>query len=545
MLRRLNLSGLVIAGIGFFLTRFTVTLAIYDDPFAFYLAGVTPLAIGLGLAAFGVALAVADVEAELVRTTAVWCVTGFVTMLLLVVLTLVGSDPEAPLDLTDVRSQTYLSNFLIGGSVGGTLTGLYAARNRMQRRALEGQANRLEVLNRILRHEILNAVTAIRGYAEDRPADPDDAMAVISDRSETIRRAVDEVKYLTRHSSGATHADETVSVATCIDRAVETVSQRHPEVSIAVDDVPESLAVGANDRLERVVIELLENAIRHGGDSTPRLTVSSDSDTVAIRISDDGPGLPTEQRALLERGAIEEFDDPTTGFGLNVVRLLVESYGGHIETTSSSDGASVTVTLPRSDAVATQSTPSRTDLAHVRPAFPHLVVAFVAAALAGVAYGIASAGLGGSIAAIGVFYGIEDVLVGWLTHEFHSVVFGFMYVGLLSMIVGAGRDSVWTYAAVGVAWGITVWFVAASFVAPIWLRLLGVPASVPNFAVDILVNHLVWGLTLGLLTYGGYRYGLPFLDAVGRRIVPMRGRSDVDPEASISEGVVDGSQTRR
>jgi two-component system OmpR family sensor kinase len=53
MRSRLNYSGLVVAGLGFFLTRFTVTLALYENPVRFYLAGVVPLAIGLGLATFG------------------------------------------------------------------------------------------------------------------------------------------------------------------------------------------------------------------------------------------------------------------------------------------------------------------------------------------------------------------------------------------------------------------------------------------------------------------------------------------------------------
>ena len=140
--RRIHYSGFVVAGIGFFLTRFTVTLAIYESPLRFYLAGVVPLALGLGLAAFGVALAVADVEASLVRTTAVWCVVGFLTMLVLVVLTLLGSTGGMS-NVEAIRSRTYLSNFLIGGSVGGTLTGLYAARNRQQRSELQQQTNRL------------------------------------------------------------------------------------------------------------------------------------------------------------------------------------------------------------------------------------------------------------------------------------------------------------------------------------------------------------------------------------------------------------------
>ena len=78
--KRINHGGLVVAGLGFFLTRFTVTLTLYENTVQFYLAGVVPLALGLALATFGVALAVADVDRAMVRTTAVWCVIGFATM---------------------------------------------------------------------------------------------------------------------------------------------------------------------------------------------------------------------------------------------------------------------------------------------------------------------------------------------------------------------------------------------------------------------------------------------------------------------------------
>ena len=504
---RLNYSGFVIAGVGFFLTRFTVTLAIYDDPVRFYLAGVVPLALGLGLAAFGVALAVADVERALVRTTAAWCVAGAGAMLVLVVLTLLGS--TADMGMAAARSETYLANFLIGGSVGGTLTGLYAARPRRQRGELRQQANRLAVLNRKLRHEVLNALTAIRGYAtlEDRGSE---ATAVIERRSTDIEQTIEEVKYLTRSAGTERVATGPVDVAAVIESCVSRVREEYPEAEISVAVDPETPAVRANDRLDQVVGNLVENAVVHAGDeSAVEVSVEATATTVRISVRDEGPGLPESERALLEEGDIGSFDNPGTGFGLNVVRLLVEDYGGGVET-AVDDGSTVTVTLPRASPEPLQLQ-RRSDLAGVRPATPHLVVTLVAAVLAGVVYGAVSIALGGSVAGIGVFYGTADPVIGWLTHEFHSVVFGFVFVSLLSLAPERYRGEAGTYVGIGAAWGVALWFVAAGLVAPVWLRLLDIPASIPNLTWPLLASHLVWGLALGALTAVGFERVVPRL----------------------------------
>jgi two-component system OmpR family sensor kinase len=513
---QVNYSGLIIAGIGFFLTRFTVTLAIYDDPLRFYLAGVVPLALGLGLAAFGMALAVADVRVSLVRTTALWCVVGAGTMLVLVVLTLLGST-EGAVDFSAARSQTYLSNFLIGGSVGGTLTGLYAARNRQQRSALEQQANRLVTLNRILRHEVLNAVTAIRGWVKVDPNEHPQAMEVIDDRSNDIQQTIEEIKYLTRRTGGDGASRTPLSLRDTLTESVETVSERHPDASLSVESIPDDITVRANERLSQVFTQLLENAIVHGEDESPDIDVSTTPTSVTVSLSDDGPGLPENQQTLLETGDIEEFDDPTTGFGLNVVRLLVESSGGRIETTVD-DGTTIGITLSRAESDRAGGRPNRRELTGVRPLAPHLVVSFGAALIAGVPYGIVSEILGGSVAGIGVFYGTPDVVVGWLTHEFHSVVFGFVYVGLLSVALDRYQNSLRTYVAVGVVWCLVLWSFAAGVIAPVWLRLLGIPASIPNFSGRLLGSHLAWGLTLSVLTALGYHYVTPWLDRMETRL---------------------------
>jgi signal transduction histidine kinase len=515
---RINYSGLVIAGIGFFLTRFTVTLAIYEDPFRFYLAGVVPLVLGLGLAAFGVALTVADVDAALVRTTALWCVIGAVTMLVLVVLTLVGSRTDGMSNLGVARERAYLSNFLIGGSVGGTLTGLYAARNRQQQGELMRQADRLEVLNRFLRHEVLNAVAAIRGFTAIRDEDPRDADEVVNRHSDSIAETIEEVKYLTRTARTSEMRLSSTDVRACLDESIETVTEQYPGATITVTG-DEEVSVRATDRLERVFTHLLENAAAHAGteEAGIEVTIAEVSSTVRISIHDSGPGLPEEQQRLLETGDIDTFDDPGTGFGLNIVRFLVESFNGSIETAVDETGTTVTVVLPREEPIQTGLRPSPTDLAGFRPSLAHLVTTLVISIIAGIAYGLLAELQGGSISGIGVFYGVPDPVVGWITHEFHSIVFGFAFVGIASVVPDRYHDSVPVYLALGVAWGIALWIFAASVVAPAWMQLLGNSAPIPNFALDILVNHVVWGAVLGLLTVLGYRHVTSWFEQIRSR----------------------------
>ena len=518
---RVNYSGLVVAGIGFFLTRFTVTLSIYESPGRFFLAGVAPLALGLGLAAFGVGLAVADVETSFVRTTTLWCVVGFLTMLVLVVLTVLGSQAGGTASLTTARSQAYLSNFLIGGSVGGTLTGLYAARSSRQRDELQQQTNRLVTLNRLLRHEVLNAVTAIRGWANVDPTEHSDSMSVIDQRGADIQSTIEDVKYLTGEAGGSRLATTPTDLGTALADSIESVTGAYPDAEISTD-TPADVGVRANERLPYVFTQLLENAIVHGGDDAPGVDVTTTATTVSVSVSDEGGGLPATQQRLLETGDIAEFDNPRQGFGLNVVRLLVESYGGTIETAVDATGTTVTVVLPRDTTDDPDPGPAGAPLDGVRPALPHLVVSVVAALLAGVFYGVVSETLGGSVAAIGVFYGAASPAVGWLTHEFHSVVFGFVYIGLLSVAIERYSNSIGTYLTVAVLWSLTLWAVAAGVVAPVWLGLLGIPTSIPSLSGVQLLSHLVWAVSLAPITAWGYRSVVPWLT----RLEPRSGTAN-------------------
>lgn len=506
MVGRFNYAGLVIAVVGFVLTRFTVSLALYEDPVRFYVAGVIPLVLGLGLAGFGVALVVADLDPEYVRITALWCVVGMGTMAVFVAMTIVGSRGGVP-GFGTLREQLFLSNFLIGGSIGGTLTGLYAARTRRQRLQLEQQANRLEALNRILRHEVLNAITVIKGHADLDGNTHPGSSGIIREYADVISQTIDTVRYLAAGAGSGVSPTSRVDLVAHLQASIETVQSEHPGVDIDAA-LPDELAVVANSRLELVFTHLLENAVIHTGSDAASIEVSvaTTPTSVAVSIADSGPGLPSAQQRLLAAGELTEFDDPRDGYGLNIVRLLVESFDGALTTDVSEAGTTVSVSLRRPEASGSGLEPTESGLVGLRLDRVRLLVVLVASVVAAVSYGAVSAHFGGSVAGIGVFYGLPNPVVGWITHIFHSVVFGLMYAGLLTRLPPRYHTSLTVYTGLAILWGLALWIGAASIIAPLWLNLLGITVPLPNPTVRFLFTHLAWGVTLGPLTALGYRY---------------------------------------
>lgn len=102
--------------------------------------------------------------------------------------------------------------------------------------------------------------------------------------------------------------------------------------------------------------------------------------------------------------------------------------------------------------------------------------------------------------AIPALYGTEGSLVGWVAHLAHSAVFGVLFAAIVRY-GGLGRyaDDIGSSTALGVAYGILVWVVAASVVMPLWLDAMGMAAAVPTFDVMSLGTHVVYGAVLGAL----------------------------------------------
>jgi signal transduction histidine kinase len=107
---------------------------------------------------------------------------------------------------------------------------------------------------------------------------------------------------------------------------------------------------GDHDRLEQVFVNLLDNAVRHAPGLTQLSVVArldSSADTVTVRISDDGVGIPADvaERVFLphERGMTTA---PGAGLGLAIARGIVDAHRGSHRLERVPVGTTVSVTLP-------------------------------------------------------------------------------------------------------------------------------------------------------------------------------------------------------
>jgi len=109
------------------------------------------------------------------------------------------------------------------------------------------------------------------------------------------------------------------------------------------------------DRLDQIMLNLIGNAVKY----TPaggriRVSVHCDPASVAISVSDNGPGIPEDKKQVIfqpfvQLGSSTEATASGVGLGLAISRDLARAMGGDIDVKSSEgEGATFTVRLPRS-----------------------------------------------------------------------------------------------------------------------------------------------------------------------------------------------------
>ena len=209
----------------------------------------------------------------------------------------------------------------------------------------------IEVLDRVLRHNLRNDMNVVIGFSETIAARADGELADMATRVKKtaldLISLTDTVRGFERGVVDSTQL-KPCDVRSVVGSAVEELRTDYPdtEFSIEADD---SLTVMATDQLELALSELGDNAARHGESAVRYEVTTTDDDRIAVRVHDSGPGLPTTERTVLEAGR-ETPMEHGSGLGLWMVHWIVTNLGGTV-TTSVDDGTTVSVILQPSNAV--------------------------------------------------------------------------------------------------------------------------------------------------------------------------------------------------
>jgi signal transduction histidine kinase len=224
--------------------------------------------------------------------------------------------------------------------------------NRMLGR-LDGARRRQRAFVADAAHELRSPLANMRTQLEvaQRIGDPAEWPAVADDLLADVHRMsrlVDDLLLLAKADDpGAAAPRPTGPVE--LAGLLKAVGGRYPTVSVSAVDAP-LWTVGDEGELERVVANLLDNAVRHA-DSSVLLSAALDSGDCVIVVADDGPGVPEADRErVFDR--FTRLDDARArdaggaGLGLSIVRELVRRHGGTVRLADADPGLRVEVRLP-------------------------------------------------------------------------------------------------------------------------------------------------------------------------------------------------------
>lgn len=255
--------------------------------------------------------------------------------------------PEWPRN-TEVGQLSYSLNIMLGQLQDSVEE---AQQKEAQMRRFVGDAS----------HELRTPLTSLTGFTElyrqGATDDVDFVLGKIDDESKRMKLLVEDLLALTR-AEGSRLNKKPIDLLELSLAVMGSARAAFPERSINVEnattDIP--VALGDPDRMHQILLNLVVNALKHGGkDAEVEIVLRDEEDTIVVDVRDNGIGMSEDVAShIFER--FYRADSSRTrgggnggsGLGLAIVKSLVEQHDGTISVTSEEGvGSTFTVSLPR------------------------------------------------------------------------------------------------------------------------------------------------------------------------------------------------------
>jgi two-component system phosphate regulon sensor histidine kinase PhoR len=195
-------------------------------------------------------------------------------------------------------------------------------------------------------HELRTPLSLIKGYVEtllegakDNPEVATKFLRTIDRNAERLKLLIEDLLTISELESGRMKLNlQVVPLHTIVDKVIADLRSRAQAKEVTLANETPGLSVRADgDRLEQVLSNLIDNAIKYGhvGGKVVVGARVVEAGQVEVQVEDDGPGIPPE---ALER-VFERFyrvdkarsrEQGGTGLGLSIVKHIVQSHGGRV-----------------------------------------------------------------------------------------------------------------------------------------------------------------------------------------------------------------------
>lgn len=212
-------------------------------------------------------------------------------------------------------------------------------------------------------HELRTPLSLIKGYTEtlldgarDNPEVAERFLKIIERNSQRLDLLIQDLLTISALESGRALLDrQPVNLQALADKVINFLHTKADNKNVRlVNALPPLTALGDPDRLDQVLANLVDNAIKYGR-AEGAVTVGGGQradGVVEIFVRDDGPGIPAEALSrVFERfyrvDKARSRDQGGTGLGLSIVKHIVHAHGGEVRVESEvGKGATFYVTLP-------------------------------------------------------------------------------------------------------------------------------------------------------------------------------------------------------
>lgn len=192
----------------------------------------------------------------------------------------------------------------------------------------------LHVLHRVLRHNLRNRLNVARGYATLVAERVENERLYkhaerIENNIESLLDTAERIRESRERLEENPPKPEVTEVTSIVAEKVQEARSAYSDAEFDLSCPDESHAI-AHPVLSEVVWVLLENAVEHNDKPTPEVDVEIERgpEMVTVRITDNGPGLPEQERVALETAKEPVPTAHASGVDLWMARWFVEQFGG-------------------------------------------------------------------------------------------------------------------------------------------------------------------------------------------------------------------------